>query len=360
MSNVTGIALAKNKDGRLELVATSTRQGSRDTVWHAWQTTSGEWTRWQKFGKPGGSHDGAAMARNVDGRLEAIVWGRAEEVSYRWQTDPNNGWSEWDSLGSPGGDGLMRSLVLGQNKDGRLEVFALRQDATVWHAWQRPGAQPEAGWTEWRGFGQPGTALWGNLAVGANADGRLEVFAPAAPTGGNPTMRHRWQRQGRWSDWHPLHPAGSSQVPVGSPVLARNADGCLELFMVGDGAVWHARQNTPGGTWAPWSSLSGEPVVEFVGVGVGTYADDRLVLFATSDNGGLYHREQTVDGDWTGWESVGRVGGEVDPTLALNADGRLELFLLLPTGGMFQLTQTLNGTPYDWPPASAGARWPPP
>jgi hypothetical protein len=88
----------------------------------------------------------------------------------------------------------------------------------------------------------------GPLGVGTNADGRLEVFA--SETDG--AIRHRWQRRqddpeeggGGWKplrSWHPLSPAGSPSATHG-PVVARNADRRLELFIVADdGAVWVPR-----------------------------------------------------------------------------------------------------------------------
>jgi hypothetical protein len=39
-----------------------------------------------------------------------------------------------------------------QNKDGRLEVFLVKQDGSVWHRWQ---TQPNGKWSDWASFGKP-------------------------------------------------------------------------------------------------------------------------------------------------------------------------------------------------------------
>ena len=80
----------------------------------------------------------------------------------------------------------------------------MRQDGSVWHTWQQPGA----GWSGWHPLGNL-QGVFGFLALGANADGRLELFA-VGQIDGPPQMLHRWQRPtgGGWTDWSPLGSAG--------------------------------------------------------------------------------------------------------------------------------------------------------
>ncbi len=51
---------------------------------------------------------------------------------HMWQTAPNNGWSGWSGLSGR----MVGGPVVGQNKDGRLEVFVKGTDAALWHTWQ--------------------------------------------------------------------------------------------------------------------------------------------------------------------------------------------------------------------------------
>jgi hypothetical protein len=56
MPYVTGIGLAANQDGRLELLAHIGPNGPCGLpggVWHAWQTApNGDWTVWDSLGQP--------------------------------------------------------------------------------------------------------------------------------------------------------------------------------------------------------------------------------------------------------------------------------------------------------------------
>src|ERR1051326_6795543 len=46
---------------------------------------------------------------------------------------------------------------------------------------------------------------------------------------------------------------------AGKPVVGRNANGQLEVFMVGkDGVLRHRRQNPSTGDWSAWLSLGGD------------------------------------------------------------------------------------------------------
>src|SRR5438034_899099 len=138
---------------------------------------------WNGWAALGGQLGGGApvVGRNDDGRLEVFALGRTAlgpELVHIWQ-DPSSavtGWSDWASLGSPPGQ-FMSALAVGQNADGRLEVFASATDGAVWHIWQDSGAA--GGWSGWGSLGAPAGLKLGTLGVGRDAAGRLELFAIA-------------------------------------------------------------------------------------------------------------------------------------------------------------------------------------
>jgi hypothetical protein len=72
----------------------------------------------------------------------------------------------WSSLGGPS-DTLQTAV--GRNKDGSLELFALKADGRVWHI-----KQTEQWWGQWDDIG---AVDWKSIIIGTNADGRLEIFA---------------------------------------------------------------------------------------------------------------------------------------------------------------------------------------
>lgn len=60
---------------------------------------------------------------------------------------------------------------MGHNQVGRQEIFVLGSDNNIWQIWQ---AAPNNGWSEWRTLGQPVAAIRSSdrITVGRNQDGR--------------------------------------------------------------------------------------------------------------------------------------------------------------------------------------------
>jgi hypothetical protein len=364
MANLTGIALGWNGDRQLELVATSAREGSRDTVWHAQQTDPNRnyWTEWQPFGRLGGGAGAPDALQRHDGNLDVLVKGRDQSIWRRLQISPTR-WSDWSSQETPGGDGFLGSLAFTQNSDGRLEIFADRQDGSAWHRWQH-STVGEADWSGWHPFGLPDGQLLGPLAMGSDPEGHLVAFAPAVVPDGEPAMWHRWQLStpgGGWSAWTSLGSPPGDRAP-GEAVLGTNADGRLEVFTVAsDGAVWHRWQQRAGDpeSWEqPWHKL-GAQGGGFSEMAVVMDAAVCLTLVATSQNGrDLFQLTQvTPGGGWGSWSRLPSVPTEAaGPLLYLNSNGGLGLFLTMPsTGGLYQLIQPERDE--RWSP---GRRWPPP
>ncbi len=109
-----------------------------------------------------------------------------------------NNWIGWESLGGS----ILPGFTVGQNRDGRLEVFAVnRTNGAVDRIFQVI-TNGHMEWSSWLSLG--GNVKTG-IAAGNNADGRLEVFAV---NGGDATLLHRWQLKpdssdasGNWSSW---------------------------------------------------------------------------------------------------------------------------------------------------------------
>ena len=96
--------------------------------------------------------------------------------------------------GSRQGGVLTSDIAVGTNADGRLEVFARGTDGALWHKWQMaPQQRPSRIGTRRAGCSPS------NIAVARNADGRLEVFA----RGTDNALWHKWQMapNSAFSDW---------------------------------------------------------------------------------------------------------------------------------------------------------------
>lgn len=247
---------AQNTDGRLEVFSA----GSDGALWHLWQTSADTpWSGWSSLNKPANTSllVTAGIGKNADGRLEVFVIGSDGALWHNWQTAPEQGpWFNWFSSGRPSASigNAQFPPSLAQNVDGRLEAFTVGTDGALWHIYQ---VAPNGIWSGWAPLGTPPNVHAVTVPiVGQNADGRLEVFT----IGSDGALWHIWQTrpgQGPWSNWFSSgRPAAS--VSNTSPALAvsQNLDGRLEVFTVGsDGALWHLWQSRPNGTWSTWASL---------------------------------------------------------------------------------------------------------
>jgi hypothetical protein len=371
MKTVRHVALARNQDGRLELVATVLREDHIITVWHAWQTPSGGWAGWKPLANEPFSvfSPPPTVARNTDGRLEVAVLGLNRAAWHSSQTTPGGNWTSWQWLGAPA-RGSRRPLALAQNQDGRLELFWIDHGA-VWHAWQ---TVPGDDWTGgWHALGSPSDTVTldeGSPVVARNEDGRLELFVRA----NDGAVWHRWQREAgtaSWAAWSSLESPGDQPASSEPPVVVRNRDGRLVLFIVaGNDTVWHRwQQAAQAGPWGAWRSFGSmddpditHPPIERIELAAGAHADGRLVLFAVAVLGGsgaslVRQRELTGAGDWSPWKTVDSPARKaVDLAAVSDALGRLQLFMAdEATGELYQLSQLEpNG------PAWASVLWPPP
>jgi hypothetical protein len=258
-------------------------------------------------------------------------------------------WSGWTSLGKPSTAGIQWPVV-GQNQDGRLEVFAHTDEGGVNYKMVHiPQISPNGAWGSWVDLG-----LSGGLAAAAvirNQDGRLEVFGQQLYVGfGYPpysgihtAISHISQTAANngWGAWSDLY---QPEIPLDlidlwDPYVGQNLDGRLVVFAVGqglDGNLWKKSQSSPGifptGSTG-WTNL-GRPAGTYISpvLSVGRNQDGRLEVFTQGANCEIYHRWMSAvnnDNSWSAWDSFGKPGGVgcVDnPAVAINQDGRLEFF----------------------------------
>lgn len=89
-------AAASNADERVEVFA----RGDDNRLWHHWMDSSFNWsTPWQSFGGLV-VRDDPTVVLTDGGTLEVFVLD-GSAVFHIWQTQPNNGWGTWQTLGDP-------------------------------------------------------------------------------------------------------------------------------------------------------------------------------------------------------------------------------------------------------------------
>ena len=200
--------------------------------------------------------------------------------------------------------------------------------------------------------GQEGLSVGLGPAVGSNADGRLELFL----LGPDRSIQHLWQTAPN-SGWTPFVPFKGNGA--GTPAVTRNADGRMEVFAVGGyGTLAHAWQTAPNSDWSPFVDLPGRLFGGSAGCAAARNADGRLEVFAVATDGALVHSWQTApNSGWSGWASHGG-SWTSSPALAANADGRLEVFIIGADGRLMHSWQTSAGASWSgWD--SLGGNWDP-
>jgi ligand-binding sensor domain-containing protein/signal transduction histidine kinase len=258
------------------------------------------------------------VGQNQDGRLEVFRVDVRGELFHKWQKETNGDWSPWVSLGG----WLWPDIAVANQADGRLEAFAVdRVTRLLRYKWQTAPNHPDFDWTTWITVGDSGM-FRPPACVAQNADGRLEIFAVDAESG---LVRHVWEKStnGAWSRWADLGPKLEPGLCV-----TKDKDGRLELFGISSdgGDLLQCSQKAPnrGEEWSRWTSLGAYFCPE---LSVGQNTDGRLEVFGLSRiYGSVEHVYQTPSGGWSVPSSLGGeffVGGAA---VERRANGALEVF----------------------------------
>jgi hypothetical protein len=106
-----------------------------------------------------------ALARNLDGRIEIFAVRDDGELIHRWQTAPNAYFDVWYPMGD--GFSAICAVVLG---DGRIELIALRSDHAVWRNVQ---SAPNRAFIGWETLGSSADRIWATT----EQNGRAAILA---------------------------------------------------------------------------------------------------------------------------------------------------------------------------------------
>ncbi len=276
--------------------------------------SKGPWATWNNLGTPSKSVkiNRLGVGRNSDGRLEVFAAGAdggsissKEGIWHIWQQKPSKGpWSGWARLGKPKGVNTLnnRTAVVGYNSDGRLEIFVTK--GSLWHMYQsKPSKGP---WVGWGKMGNPKNTTLNLIpvAVGQNSDGRLEVFAVDYWNGVDYSKGSLWHRyqpkpgKGPWINWGSLGRPGNIPL-IHQPIVECDSNGCLVVFTLNiESTFWYRYQTEPKkGPWSKWYSLGKPPASNISNINaVAKNKDGRLEVFvqgaASGKNNVLWHNWQ--------------------------------------------------------------------
>ncbi|HEY1787707.1 MAG TPA: cellulase family glycosylhydrolase [Verrucomicrobiae bacterium] len=241
--------------------------------------------------------------------------------------------------------------------DGRLELFAIGTDNSLYTAYQQTGG----GWSGWAAMTTQTFAQNAVPVVGTNSDGRLEVLI--VDTEGHINYASQLTPgSSAATNWSAFTPMTSAVVaPTAHLALGTWANGCLDVFAIGTGSnLIHANQQTSGG-WTSFTSLGGALFSQSADIGVNNELDGREEVILIGTGGNLCQNYQTAanSATWSGWNNL---GNSLPPTahtaLGRNSDGRLEIFSIGSGGNACHAWENAANTPGSWASlANLGGTW---
>lgn len=235
----------------------------------------------------------------------------------------------------------------GVDAAGIAHAFTV-QGGSVWN-WRQ--TTPGGPWQPPVNIG--GGPIATNLAVGPNADGRVEVFGVAL-AGHDIVTSYQLGQNGPYSPWVSLgNPNGTGGEYTGPPCVGVNADGRLEVFAKNSGGgISTTPQGTPNGGFLPWVDFGGGPDVQEAPA-VALQQTGTMALFASTRGGVLWWPQQTPNAGWIAASTGANETVTSAPSVALNADGRPEFFYRTASGSVHTVYRTLQGA-WSAPPTDLG------
>jgi hypothetical protein len=224
------------------------------------QTGLGTFTGPISLGAPGWLAPGIAVGNNADGRVEvfALRMDTWDTVTV-YQTAVNGSPTQWAwaNLSNPNAQGGDRTQVgqpcLAINQDGRMQIFAKNGGGGISTTYQ---TAPNAGWTaNWTDLGN-GPGIQDGLCALLNPHGLIELFAykiiepdPADPTQGlTGSILNLYQPQPNVG--FNTAPSFATYEPASPPSIAMNQDGRMDVFYrLADSTANGHRGANVGHTW---------------------------------------------------------------------------------------------------------------
>jgi uncharacterized protein YndB with AHSA1/START domain len=288
-----GITLASSPaavswgDGRIDVFALGTDLSLRHTGFARGQG----WFGWENLG--GVLDSGPAVSSWTEGRLDVFAIGTDGQLRHKWFVR-GQGWSKgvWENLGAPSGGVIFRPTAVSWG-DGRIDVFALGADLSLWHKGYARGQ----GWSGWENLGG---VLLSSPAVSSWAEGRLDVFA----LGTDGQMRHKWFVRGQgWSKglWENLGaPPGGL---IFGPTAVSWGEGRIDVFALGADSSLRHTGYARGQGWSGWENLGG---VLLSAPAVSSFVEGRLDVFALGTDDKLRHKWFVRGQGWSKgpWEKL--------------------------------------------------------
>lgn len=261
---------------------------------------------------------GAALWRPAPGRqairLELAMRGM-DRGAFRALELPG-GWSGWGELPPDISRTFLSAPAMASWAPGRLEFFALSDDARIWQNSLTRNAQGGESWSGWQVVAGDLFFRFGPAAVSRKAN-TIDLFAVAAD---RRMYRKEWNGQ-QWTDWQMDMPSGTFMS--GPAVTASGADSLDVVALGDDRRIYHAARKG-GANWANWGPI---PVGKLTSAPAICHWDsDRLHVFARGDDRQIHHARREA-GQWSGWALSPGTGTFLSgPAAVSRKPGLIDLF----------------------------------
>ena len=260
------------------------------------------------------------VSNNEDGNMQVYANGLNGIVFTKSQINSEqDNWSDWVSMPNNNFTNIApRQLIAEGNPDFRQSLFFL--DETKGIAWNQTQASPNINWSnELSGFFN--VRNFGEIAVGKNRDGRVELFAIKKDDG---SIIHDRQVSPNHIDWENKYKT-IAQYPTEHITIIEDKDGRLQLFAVDSvGLFIQLSQLTINGS--EW--------------GESPHSIPQIV--------GLPRKPSPGKGNHVQEGSSISIPTDYCPIAAeMNANGSLILFTIDKIGDVLYLGQDISGTIWD-------------
>jgi hypothetical protein len=189
-------------------------------------------------------------AAQQGGPRGAQIWGVDLNGQLRsaYQTTPGGAWSGWSGVWNGASPQNVIDITAAQQNDGRVQLWALTADNTLYSNYQTAPGGNWSGWTpNWAGApklktigaaqqgGPRGAQIWG-----VDLNGQLRSAYQTTPGGA-------------WSGWSGVWNGASPQNAIDITAAQQN-DGRVQLWVLtADNTLYSNYQTAPGGNWSGWT-----------------------------------------------------------------------------------------------------------
>jgi hypothetical protein len=326
---LSGPGVASNNDGRLQVFY----RGGDNALYTIAQTSAGSST-WTTPVNLGGAILGdPAVMRGNGGVLEVVVIGAGGNLYYNKQTAPNSSTFTGFSALS-GTSSLTTNLAIGQNLDGRLQLFYRGNDGAVWTI-----AQSAVGSTSWSAQISLGGATTDTPAV-ARINGDMVAFW----RGTDNVVYNSMQITPNTNSWRYMGQInGALNVTAGPAAVSISGETALSVFGKGVSTdLVYITVMPPAKNLAFPQTLGGSIILT---PGIGTNTDGHLDVFVLGPNQKMYQNYQLKSG-WNGFQQLGGTFSTAlisSPVTGLNSDGRMAVFVRSSDNALYMSSQNAAG-----------------